>query len=106
MKSKTVRMPSDLVEFIESCPCGNNFSQKLFGILEDYRNSYDEKHDLEELESLLLQYREICSSLVCEVNGLNGLNEVVCRLISRSAGAARADPPAADSVTGVNGVVE
>lgn len=34
--SKTVRIPADLVEYVEGQE-GSNFSQKLVGVLEEYR---------------------------------------------------------------------
>lgn len=110
--SKTVRMPSDLVEFIDSCPCGDNFSQKLLGILQDYRyGDYSRQKNLEEYSNVFTNISQESGEAAHYLHmARSGIERMLRDLISVQdqllSGAARADPPAADSVTGVNGVVE
>ena len=63
MISKTVRMPADLVKFIESKP-GDNFSQQLLGILDDYRNGDQiRQKELQNYRDRIFHYSELYQRL-------------------------------------------
>lgn len=84
--SKTVRMPSDLVDFIESCPFGDNFSQKLLGILYDYRDGDDvrqmEKDQyIEAFRVLLREYNEMKDFADRLRSSVDLLHEMICCMI-------------------------
>ncbi|MCM1113833.1 MAG: hypothetical protein NC399_11330, partial [Muribaculum sp.] len=61
--SKSVRLPLSVVEFIEKQP-GGNFSQKLLGILSDYRSGDAERREQLDLYYVKLRRcREVYSRL-------------------------------------------
>lgn len=62
--SKTIRLPLDLVAYIE-LQDGENFSQQLQGILNDYRSGdADRKKKLAEYRRSINRYKEVYSRLV------------------------------------------
>lgn len=70
---KSVRLPADLVDYIESCS-GSTFTEKLVGILEDYRDGLTtrtlELKNLRELQDFVsqnLQKLQSISRRSCEV---------------------------------------
>ncbi|MDE5894346.1 MAG: hypothetical protein K2H45_15640 [Acetatifactor sp.] len=63
---KSVRLPVDLVDYIESCN-GSTFTEKLVGILEDYRDglttrTLELKH-LRERQNLVSQQLQMLQSI-------------------------------------------
>lgn len=64
--SKTIRLPLDLVEYIE-LQDGENFSQQLQGILNDYRRGdADRKKRLAEYRRSIDRYRDVYDRLVSD----------------------------------------
>ena len=64
--SKSVRLPCDLVDFIESQE-GSNFSEKLLGILHEYRFGDEERQRmLASYRNDITRYRDLYNQLISD----------------------------------------
>ena len=87
---KSVRIPSDLVEFVDSQP-GADFSKKLIGILTEYKNGdLERKLMLQRYEEQIAERRKRLDTLMQKINSAS--------MISRRVDALFKEVDAAESV--------
>lgn len=67
---KSVRLPQDIVDFVEQQP-GGDFSKKLVGILKEYRSGDEERQNIiKHFDQVIEERRNTYSELVQQVNKL------------------------------------
>ncbi len=87
---KSVRIPSDLVEFVDS-QSGADFSKKLIGILTEYKNGdLERKLMLQRYEEQIAERRKRLDTLMQKINSAS--------MISRRVDALFKEVDAAESV--------
>lgn len=79
--SKTIRLPLSLVQYIDQAP-GDNFSQKLVGLLEDYQHGdEDRQRRLESYQRDIRQYSDLYCRLVSDYRRAHSNLVVVMRYL-------------------------